>query len=122
MTVPVTSMDEERDGQMFLFTHLQDKFYLRTGLDKGHCSSLFRKKAWAESGTSRLTTDIQIDYHYRLPIGVPPSFWPRLLQECSSIGLTASIYKWGILLKSGAAEILLVHDIHGCEIALHLYI
>ncbi|ELU16140.1 hypothetical protein CAPTEDRAFT_214303 [Capitella teleta] len=117
MTVPVTSMDEERDGQMFLFTHLQDKFYLRTGLDKGHCSSLFRKKAWAESGTSRLTTDIQIDYHYRLPIGVPPSFWPRLLQECSSIGLTASIYKWGILLKSGAAEILLVHDIHGSTVS-----
>jgi hypothetical protein len=116
MTVPIRSTDEINDGKMFLFTHLQDKICMRDELDSGNSSSMVLKLSWPDPGMDgHLSTGVQIDISYRLPLGMPPSFWPSVLRECTSLGLVVAVYKWGALLKSGAAEILVSHEIHGCE-------
>ena len=61
-----------------------------------------------------LPTDVQVDYNYRLTVGIPPSLWPRLLQEVMAMGPTLAVYKWAILAKCGAAEVLIQHNVHGC--------
>ena len=52
---------------------------------------------------------------YNLPVGIPPALLPCVFNELIKLSPAVRLYKWGIVLCWGAAEVYIKHDIHGSK-------
>ena len=73
-----------------------------------------QERFWPQDvSKAQLATDMSCNYSYKFTVGMPCELLPQIFAECARIGRVVHLWAFGVIVRVGAAEVRILHSVHG---------